>query len=210
VDELMRESYDVVVVGGAAGGLNAALVLARSRRRVAVVDAGEPRNAPAAHMYGFLSRDGMPPADLLSAGRAELTGYGVEVIEGRGAHSHCVSVGPRRAPRLHNDPGRRSQAAPTSHCASWVTAEHRGSVTPGFAHGLGARGRWLASADVGVLVAPPARCRDFDTANCFARRICFDYLHHRDPVRACTRFSMLDAHARGHLAGVRTQYRARL
>jgi choline dehydrogenase-like flavoprotein len=45
--------YDVVVVGGGAAGLSAALVLGRARRRVAVVDAGAPRNAPAAHMHGF-------------------------------------------------------------------------------------------------------------------------------------------------------------
>jgi thioredoxin reductase len=74
-------SYDVVVVGGGAAGLSAALVLGRARRRVAVVDAGAPRNAPAAHMQGFLSRDGMPPADLLAAGRAEAAGYGVELVE---------------------------------------------------------------------------------------------------------------------------------
>jgi thioredoxin reductase len=73
--------YDVVVVGGGAAGLSAALVLGRARRRVAVVDAGSPRNAPAAHMQGFLSRDGMPPLELLAAGRAEVTGYGVELIE---------------------------------------------------------------------------------------------------------------------------------
>ncbi|MEO7262077.1 MAG: NAD(P)/FAD-dependent oxidoreductase [Jatrophihabitantaceae bacterium] len=73
--------YDVVVVGGGAAGLSAALVLGRARRRVAVVDAGAPRNAPAAHMQGFLSRDGLPPADLLAAGRAEVTGYGVELVE---------------------------------------------------------------------------------------------------------------------------------
>ena len=75
------ESYDVVVVGGGAAGLSAALVLGRARRRVAVIDAGAPRNAPAAHMQGFLSRDGMPPAELLAAGRAEVAGYGVEIIE---------------------------------------------------------------------------------------------------------------------------------
>jgi thioredoxin reductase len=73
--------YDVVVVGGGAAGLNAALVLGRARRRVAVVDAGAPRNAPAAHMQGFLSRDGMSPADLLAAGRVEVAGYGVELVE---------------------------------------------------------------------------------------------------------------------------------
>jgi thioredoxin reductase len=73
--------YDVVVVGGGAAGLSAALVLGRARRRVAVVDAGSPRNAAAAHMQGFLSRDGMRPADLLAAGRGEVTGYGVELVE---------------------------------------------------------------------------------------------------------------------------------
>jgi len=76
------EDYEVVVVGGGAAGLSAALVLGRARRRVAVVDAGSPRNAPAAHMQGFLSRDGMPPSELLAAGRAEVAGYGVTLIDG--------------------------------------------------------------------------------------------------------------------------------
>jgi thioredoxin reductase len=73
--------YDVIVVGGGAAGLSAALVLGRARRRVAVVDAGAPRNAPAAHMHGFLSRDGMAPAGLLAVGRDEAAGYGVDFIE---------------------------------------------------------------------------------------------------------------------------------
>ncbi|MDF2753591.1 MAG: dependent oxidoreductase [Gaiellaceae bacterium] len=78
-----QPSYDVVVVGGGAAGLNAALVLGRARRRVVVIDARAPRNAPAAHMQGFLSRDGMSPANLLAAGRAEVSGYGVELVEDR-------------------------------------------------------------------------------------------------------------------------------
>lgn len=75
-------AYDVVVIGGGAAGLSAALVLVRARRSVAVVDAGEPRNAPAAHMHGYLSRDGLPPGDLLAAGRREVIGYGGELIDG--------------------------------------------------------------------------------------------------------------------------------
>jgi thioredoxin reductase len=79
----VMNEYDVVIVGGGAAGLSAALVLARARRRVAVVDAGEPRNAPADHMHGFLSRDGFPPAELLRLGREEVTRYGAEVVDGR-------------------------------------------------------------------------------------------------------------------------------
>ena len=75
-------NYDVVAIGGGAAGLSAALVLSRARRRVLVVDAGAPRNAPAAHMHGFLSRDGLPPGDLLAAGREEVTGYGGEILAG--------------------------------------------------------------------------------------------------------------------------------
>lgn len=64
--------YDVVVIGGGAAGLSAALVLSRARRTVAVVDAGTPRNSPAAHMHGYLSRDGLPPLSLVAAGRGEI------------------------------------------------------------------------------------------------------------------------------------------
>lgn len=74
------DEYDVLIIGGGAAGLSAALVLSRARRRVVVVDSGAPRNAPAAHMQGFLSRDGMPPAELLATGRAEVTSYGGEIV----------------------------------------------------------------------------------------------------------------------------------
>jgi thioredoxin reductase len=80
---------DVAIIGGGAAGLSAALVLGRARRRVVVVDAGTPRNAPAAHMQGFLSRDGMSPADLLSAGRREVRRYGVEIVEDRVVHARA-------------------------------------------------------------------------------------------------------------------------
>jgi len=72
--------YDVVVIGGGAAGLSAALQLARSRRAVLVLDAGEPRNAPAAGVHGFLSRDGVPPATLLELGRTEVRAYGGQVV----------------------------------------------------------------------------------------------------------------------------------
>ncbi|SER12186.1 NAD(P)/FAD-dependent oxidoreductase [Actinokineospora terrae] len=72
---------DVLVLGGGAAGLSGALLLARAGLAVSVVDAGAPRNASAAHMHGFLTRDGMPPAELVDRGRAEVTAYGGELVD---------------------------------------------------------------------------------------------------------------------------------
>ncbi|GAA4004017.1 NAD(P)/FAD-dependent oxidoreductase [Streptomyces marokkonensis] len=79
----LTEKYDVAVVGGGAAGLSAALVLGRSRLRTLVVDAGEPRNAPSAHMQGYLTRDGMSPAEFLELGREEIARYDVELVRDR-------------------------------------------------------------------------------------------------------------------------------
>ncbi|MFD1151840.1 NAD(P)/FAD-dependent oxidoreductase [Saccharothrix hoggarensis] len=81
---------DVVVVGGGAAGLNAALVLGRARRSVVVVDSGEPRNAPAEGVHGFLSRDGVPPGELLGVGRDEVARYGGRFVSGRVARVERV------------------------------------------------------------------------------------------------------------------------
>jgi thioredoxin reductase len=79
----MDETYDVVVVGGGAAGLSGALTLARARRAVLVIDAGEPRNRPASGVHGFLTRDGLPPGELVALGRADVERYGGTVVDGR-------------------------------------------------------------------------------------------------------------------------------
>ena len=79
----MKDTYDVVVVGGGAAGLSGAVALARSRRSVLVIDAGDPRNAPAGHVHNFLTRDGTPPAEIYAAGRGEVARYGGRVETGR-------------------------------------------------------------------------------------------------------------------------------
>ncbi|WP_240777660.1 FAD-dependent oxidoreductase [Nonomuraea basaltis] len=78
----MDAKYDVVVVGGGAAGLSGALTLGRARRKVLVIDAGRPRNAPAQGVHTYLSREGMPPLELLAAGREEVIGYGGEIVTG--------------------------------------------------------------------------------------------------------------------------------
>jgi len=79
---MTEKTYDVVIIGGGAAGLSAALALGRSRRSVLVIDAGRPRNAAAAGVHVFLTRDGTPPHDLLELGRAEVRGYGVDIRSG--------------------------------------------------------------------------------------------------------------------------------
>jgi thioredoxin reductase len=78
----MNEQYDVVIIGGGAAGLNGALTLARARRTVLVIDAGEPRNAPAGHVHNYLGRENIPPRELLVIGREEIRRYGADLVEG--------------------------------------------------------------------------------------------------------------------------------
>ena len=71
-----------MVIGGGAAGLSGALMLARSRRSVVVIDGGAPRNAPAAGVHGLLGLDGIRPAELLQRGREEVRRYGGLVVAG--------------------------------------------------------------------------------------------------------------------------------
>jgi thioredoxin reductase len=81
-DDRASRQRDVIVIGGGAAGLSAALTLARARRDVVVIDAGTPRNAPAEGVHGFLTRDGIPPRELTRLGRLEVESYGGEILDG--------------------------------------------------------------------------------------------------------------------------------
>ncbi len=83
VSPAVERRCDVAVVGGSAAGLAAALQMARQRRSVIVVDSGEPRNAPATHVHGYLGHEGIAPTELTAAAREEVRSYGVEVLAAR-------------------------------------------------------------------------------------------------------------------------------
>ena len=68
-------TYDVAIVGGSYAGMAAGLQLAQARRRVVVVDAGQPRNRFASRSRGFLTQDGKTPKDITTSGYAELMQY---------------------------------------------------------------------------------------------------------------------------------------
>lgn len=67
---------DAIIIGGGFAGLSAALQLARARRRITVLDTGEPRNRFAARSHGFLAQDGRPGRDILAEARRQLAAYG--------------------------------------------------------------------------------------------------------------------------------------
>jgi thioredoxin reductase len=73
------DDYDVIVIGGGAAGLSGALTLARARRSVLLLDAGQQRNLPAAGVHGYLTRDGISPSELVELGAAEVIRYGGEI-----------------------------------------------------------------------------------------------------------------------------------
>jgi thioredoxin reductase len=79
--------YDIVIVGGGPAGLSAALVLGRACRRVLLCDAGTPRNAKSHALDGYLTRDGIRPAELRRIAREQLRRYDdvelldIEVVE---------------------------------------------------------------------------------------------------------------------------------
>jgi thioredoxin reductase/SAM-dependent methyltransferase len=86
-------TYDVMVVGGGVAGLAGAVVLARSRRSVLVIDDGRPRNAPADGVHDYLGHEGIAPGELLARGRAEATGYGAEIRTGRAVKATTMDGG---------------------------------------------------------------------------------------------------------------------
>ncbi|WP_342777497.1 NAD(P)/FAD-dependent oxidoreductase [Rubellimicrobium rubrum] len=67
--------YDAIVIGGSYAGLSAALQLARARRRVLVIDAGERRNRFASSSHGFLGQDGCAPGVIVAESREQLLHY---------------------------------------------------------------------------------------------------------------------------------------
>jgi thioredoxin reductase len=81
-------TYDCIVVGAGPAGLSAALMLGRCRRSVLVCDSGEPRNARSGGLHGYLTRDGIPPAEFLRLARRDVEQY--SSVELR--HTHVVDA----------------------------------------------------------------------------------------------------------------------
>ncbi|MCI5076788.1 NAD(P)/FAD-dependent oxidoreductase [Oricola sp.] len=86
--------FDAIVIGGSFAGLSATMYLARSRRRVLLIDAGKPRNRFTEASHGFLGQDGKAPATIRATGRAELAAYdNVAFLDGEALDARSIADG---------------------------------------------------------------------------------------------------------------------
>src|SRR3954451_20396329 len=162
-DQQRAESgtWDCVIVGAGPAGLNAALVLGRARRRVVVLDNAQPRNYATHEMHGVLAHDGLDPAELRARGRAELAGYGVEVVSAEVQDADVLDGVVRLASARGTDTARTVLLATgmlddvpdiPGFDGVWGSSAHKCPYCDGFEHrderlavlGSGARGEHLA------------------------------------------------------------------
>lgn len=99
--------FDVIIIGASFAGASAAMQLARARRRVLLVDAGQPRNRFAAASHGFLGQDGAAPHEIMQTALSQLAAYpGFTHRQGLAMHASADLQGVEIA----LDDGRRMRA----------------------------------------------------------------------------------------------------
>jgi len=90
----MNTLLDALIVGGSYAGLSAALQLARARRRIAVVDAGQRRNRFVDASHGFLGQDGRAPGAVVQDAKAQLLAYpNVAWVDGKATSARRLGDG---------------------------------------------------------------------------------------------------------------------
>lgn len=166
MDSLEEVRWDTILLGGGAAGLSAGVVLARAQFATLVVDGGAPRNAPADHMHGYLTRDGMAPGEFAATGQGELTRYGARLVramvtdarqapdgtfelrldDGRVLRARSVLVATGLTDELPDVPGLSERwASEVHHCPHCHGYEVRGRTIAVIGGGVAAGSKHLAA-----------------------------------------------------------------
>src|SRR5688572_13336601 len=105
-------TVECAIIGGGPAGLNAALVLGRARRKVLLFDDNKPRNAVTQHSHGFITRDGVTPAEFRAIGHGEIAKYpSVDVLSTRIVSVSRQRIGEGTAFELVAEDGEKFRAA---------------------------------------------------------------------------------------------------
>lgn len=71
----MYTLFDCAIIGGDPAGLNAALILGRTRRNLILFDIDNPRNAVTQESHGFITREGIKPKEFRDIAYKEMGRY---------------------------------------------------------------------------------------------------------------------------------------
>lgn len=72
---IMKNEFEVLIIGGSYAGLSAAMALGRSLRQVLVIDSGLPCNRFTPHSHNFITHDGEAPAKISKKARKQVERY---------------------------------------------------------------------------------------------------------------------------------------
>ena len=100
---LHDDPYEIAIIGGGPAGLSAAIWAGRYRRRVVLIDSGDPRNWETCGVNGFLGAPGVRPAQLRRAGRDEARQYDVSLIDSRVLRAEQCDVPTASGESEHDD-----------------------------------------------------------------------------------------------------------